>query len=406
MMKTEVLIIGGGVPGLSLALKLGRAGADVCAVDTEKVIKLKDVELTGRTVALWDGSVQMLKDAGLWDFIADYSQPIETLRIIDDSSKRMEPVIIDFEAQDIDLDVFGYNVPVARLRAALVEAIAKVKTIKHIAPARLKHYQVQGGKVIATLEDDTEIEARVIIGADGRRSVTRSIAGIDVSEQDYGQSAITCIINHTKPHLGVSTEHHRPGGPFTTVPMPDMDGQHQSAVVWMEQHDTADQFMRFDKQNLEQALQERTRGALGKVSLATNPQVWPIITQHSHALSAPRCALMAEAAHVMSPIGAQGLNLSLRDVASLGDVLLNAMQVGEDPGSEKILKAYERQRRGDIQSRVYGIDLLNRFVSNNKITLRALRRLGLKTLDGLPMLKEIAMMHALKPASLHNAGQR
>lgn len=405
-MKTEVLIIGGGVPGLSLALLLGRAGANVCVVDTEKVIQLKDIEQTGRTVALWDGSIQLLKDAGLWTFIADYSQPIETLRIIDDSSKRMEPVTIDFEARDIGLDVFGYNVPVARLRAALVEAIGNLNTVTHIAPARLQDYQVESGQVLATLEDGQTIKARLIVGADGRRSATRSIAHIDVSEQDYGQSAITCLINHTKSHQSVSTEHHRPGGPFTTVPMPDLDGQHQSAVVWMEKHETAEQFMRFDKQHLEQALQERTRSALGKVSLATNPQVWPIITQHAHSLIAPRCALMAEAAHVMSPIGAQGLNLSLRDVASLSGVLLDAMQVGEDPGSHKILKAYDRQRRGDIQSRVYGIDLLNRFVSNEKVSLRALRRMGLKTLDGFPMLKEIAMNYALKPGSLHHARER
>lgn len=407
MIKTEVLIIGGGVPGLALALLLGQKGADVCVVDTEKVVKLKDSEVSSRTVALWDASIDVIQQTGIWDTVKPYSQAIETLRIVDDSSKQMEPVIVDFKAQEIGLDVFGYNIPNSKLRAALVEALSKVKTVKHIAPARLKDYHIDGSKVMATLQDDSKIQASLIIAADGRQSITRDIAGIEVSEQDYGQSAMTCVINHTKSHDSVSTEHHRPGGPFTTVPMPKTKDGWQCAVVWMEKNEDAQRFMRFEKHNFETALQERTRGALGKVTLASNPQSWPIITQHSKALSAERCALMAETAHVMSPIGAQGLNLSLRDVASLYDVIIGAMQVGEDIGSQSVLRRYERQRRADIQTRVFGIDTLNKLVSNNKASLRALRRVGLKTIDALPMLKEFTMMQGIKArSSLHNAGKR
>ncbi|MEM6781213.1 MAG: FAD-dependent monooxygenase [Pseudomonadota bacterium] len=401
-MKTEVLIIGGGVPGLTLALLLGQKGIETCVVDTEKVIPLNEVELTGRTSALWAESIELLKSARVWDAVESYTEPLRALRIIDDSSKVMDPVQVDFESREIGLEVFGYNTPNAKLRAALVEEISKFEKIMHIAPARLHDYTATPSKIIARLEGKTEIEANLIIGADGRNSVTRHMAGIEVSKQDYGQSALTCVIDHTLDHGGISTEHHRPGGPFTTVPMPNK----QSAIVWMEKTEDAERFIKLEKQHFEQALQERTRDSLGKVTLATNPECWPIITQNAKALTAPRCALMAEAAHVMSPIGAQGLNLSLRDVRSLANVIIKAMSVGEDPGSATVLQKYARERKADVDTRVNGIDLFNRLVSNNKSSLRGLRRMGLKTLDTLPMLKEFTMMQGLTPQSFHNAGKR
>ena len=394
-MNTEILIIGGGVPGLTLALLLGQAGAEVCVVDTEKLMPMKDVEVQGRTAALMDGSVGILRRVGVWDAMEPYVEGLQTLRIVDDSRKGLEPVQIDFHASDIGLEAYGYNTPNAMLRAALCEAIKSVKSITHLTPARLTSYEVDGAKVIATLDDGKTVEARVIVGADGRRSVTRESAGIGVSEQDYKQSAITCVIDHTKSHENISTEFHRPGGPFTTVPMPG----NRSSIVWMEKTEDAERFAAMSKQAFEKALQERTNNTLGQITLSAGPQTWPIITQHAKALTAPRCVLVAEAAHVLSPIGAQGLNLSLRDVDVLANTLLDAMRIGEDVGSAGVLERYTRQRKADINTRVYGIDILNRLVSNNIEPLKLLRRAGIQTLDNLPLLKDFITTQGLNPSS-------
>lgn len=397
MTKTEVLIIGGGIPGLTLALLLGRIGIEVCVVDTEKMIAMDEVETTGRTSAIMSGSVNILKSAGIWDLIANETEALKTLRIVDDSNQSIDPIQVDFFANDIGLSAFGYNTPNAKLRAVLCQEIEDIKTITHIAPARLTDYTLksQGSGVIATLDNGDEIEARLIIGADGRNSVVRQSAHIQINKKDYGQSAITCVIEHTKDHENISTEFHRPGGPFTTVPMP---GGHTSSIVWMEKTEDAQRYIALDKNSFITALQDRTRNMLGTVSLKTTPESWPIITQNVKTLIGARCALMAEAAHVLSPIGAQGLNLSLRDVAALAETITDAMRLGQDIGSSTTLHAYEQKRRLDINSRVYGVDILNRAVGNNLNVMKGLRRAGLKSIDGIPALKEAAMIKGLAPA--------
>jgi len=393
-MKTEVLIIGGGIPGLTLAGLLGAQGLKCCVVDPQPPEKLKDVQITGRTSALMHASVNILKAAGVWDKIADQTEALKVLRIIDDSLRGRPSVQTDFDSAEIGLEAFGYNTPNNVLRAALYEQVSKIKNVKLISPARLSDYTVRNQNVIARLEDGTEVTASVIIGADGRKSVTRAVAGIEANERPYGQKAITCLISHSKSHLNISAEFHRPGGPFTLVPLPG----NMSSVVWVEKEEDADYFMRLSKGAFEKALQDRTNGKLGEIKLDSSPESWPLISLKAGSLTAERVALAAEAAHVLSPIGAQGLNLSLRDIAVLAETLIDSARLGQDLGSTQVLRKYETQRRPDILSRIYGVDGLNRMVANDTGLLKRLRRAGLKSLEASGPVRTIAMHQGLAPS--------
>ena len=397
-MKTEVLIIGGGIAGLSLAVLLGNAGLEVSVVEP-RPLKFDNVDKHyGRTAALMGGSVNILKSLGLWAGLQEQTAPLKTMRIIDDSNPNDDPIQIDFKASEIDRDYFGHNIPNMMLHTKLAE---KVKSIKNISlhETKLENFQTNKNVVIATLENGKTITTKLLVGADGRNSEVRKLSNITYQENDYQQSAITCLIEHSKSHDNISTEHHRPGGPFTTVPMPDKDGKHYSSVVWVEKTTDADNFIKLNKPAFEKALQTRTRNALGEIKLASNPECWPLKGIIADEITAPRTALIAEAAHAMSPIAAQGLNLSLRDVATLSEIIMDALRLGEDIGSANTLNIYAKKRRFDMMTRYHGVDSYNRIVSNNLGFLRSFRKAGLKTLESVPVFKNLAMQHGLQPTN-------
>lgn len=222
----------------------------------------------------------------------------------------------------------------------------------------------------------------------------RELSGIKCRQKPYGQQAITCLIEHSRPHGNISTEFHRPSGPFTLVPLPG----NISSVVWVDFDAEVDRFMAMDKASFTQALQDRTEGALGTVTLAAEPQAYPLISLQSENLAGKRVALAAEAAHVIHPLGAQGLNLSLRDVAALAETIIDAVRLGQDYGSKTILSHYEKRRRQDMLSRIIGTDGLNKLVSHDIGLLHQLRRMGLKTIGGLPPVKKLTMREGFSPS--------
>lgn len=390
-MKTEALIVGGGMAGLTLAALLGGAGVACVVVDAE--VPAPAPKPTGRTVALMDGSIHVLKAAGIWEDIKDRTAPLHILRIIDDSQPGIDPLRIDFKPGDIGLDAFGHNIPHPVLRGALVERLAALKNVTHLTGTQVKGFSVTPSGVHVETSDGKNIEAKIIIGTDGRKSIVRRISGIAADEKEYGQTAITCLIDHSRPHDNISAEHHRPGGPFTYVPLPGK----QSSIVWVEKTEDAKDYLSLKKPEFEKALQDRMLSALGSVALASAPESWPLMTLKAHTLIAPRAAIAAEAAHVFSPIGAQGLNLSLRDIASLAETLVDGARVGEDIGSDLVLLRYQARRQTDIHTRVAGVNGLNKIVSNNVGFLRGLRRAGLRTLESLPALRQFAMHQGLAP---------
>lgn len=385
-MKADIVVSGGGIAGLSLGILLAGAGLDVHLIDSAPPMPVKK-DVSGRTVALMENSLNILRAADIWDDIREHAAPLAIMRIVDESGAEAE-----FHAEDIGLEQFGFNIPNAPLRDALYEAAKNTKNLTLHMPDALEAYET-GNDVRARLKSSKEITARLMIGADGRNSMVRKISLIECDEHDDGQSAITCLIAHSRAHNNTATEFHRPGGPLALVPMPG----NISSVVWIEPTERAGEFMRLKKNEFTQALQERTKDILGAITLESNPECWPLKTLKAKSLTAPRAVLMAEAAHVISPITAQGLNLSLRDVAALAETLVDAARAGLDIGSSSVLEKYERRRRVDINTRVFGVGGMNKIVSTELAALKGLRRAGLKTVDAIVPIKKIAMRIGLAP---------
>ncbi len=400
IMKTKAMIVdvaisGGGPAGLTLAALLARGGLKTAVIDpapAPTAATQKDF-VSGRTAALLNASLNVLRAAGLGDALEADGTPLKIMRIVDDGRTDIAPLETVFEAKDAGQPYFGLNIPNAGLRTRLAKGLAQQENIVPFFGEKLQTYQAKNDHVALTLANGREINAALLIGADGRESLTRTIAGIDAHRHDYGQTAMTFLVSHTKPHNFTSTEFHRAGGPFTFVPM----AGNTSSVVWVEKTEEAQRILRLKKQDFQQLLQDRSRGFLGVVTVESAPESWPLSFLKAERLTAPRLALVAEAAHVLSPIGAQGLNLSLRDVAALAETIIDAARLGEDIGGPLVLARYEKRRRLDIQTRTLGIDTLNRAVADERPLVGRLRRLGLKGMQSVPPLKSLAMHQGLAP---------
>lgn len=389
----NIVISGAGAAGLSLALLLAKAGLRVAVIDPADEKILADNTLSGRTVALMNSSVNILRGALGDDFYQkDLCTPLACMKIIDVS--RGEPLEENFEASDIGEDQYGFNIPNAYLRSALFEAAKAEKGITFFLGDKFHDYVLDGSQCAVRLESGTVLNASLLVGADGRNSAARGFSNIDTKRFEYNQAAMTFVINHSRAHNNTATEFHRPSGPLALVPL----AGNQSSVVWVNTHERNEELLRLKRQELESVFQSETRDILGGITLETNPESWPLCSIKAERLSAPRVALVAEAAHVMSPITAQGLNLSLRDVAALAEEVLDAARLGGDIGSAQVLKAYEKRRKLDIDSRVFGVDGMNRIVSNDIEAVKAARHVGLKALSALPPLKRFAMRVGLAPA--------
>lgn len=389
--STDILVCGGGTPGLALSLLLAKAGLAVTLVERGSLSSCPEKTMPdARTTALMQGSINILKQTGAWEAALPAGEYMKVLRIIDDTSAM--PVSVDFEAGEIGLDHFGVNMPGAFLTAALAQTARKTENLRIMAPAVLSALEPDDFGITATI-DGQPVRATLIVGADGRQSAIRALSKIGASTHDYNQHAICCLIKHNRPHHFISTEFHRPSGPFTLVPLPE----NTSSVVWVDGSEDAKRHMALNRRSFIQALQERSGNALGAIDLITPPSSWPLIRMKARNIIAHRVALVAEAAHVIHPLGAQGLNLSLRDVAALAETIIDAARLGQDPGRDTILKSYREKRAQDLFSRTAGTDLLNQMVSTRSSLLGAMRKSGLKTLDRLSVLKHLIMQEGLAP---------
>ncbi|NBX66522.1 MAG: ubiquinone biosynthesis protein [Proteobacteria bacterium] len=381
MKNCDTLIIGGGAPGLALAIHLAKDGLNLIVADAgAPPAPLSKTPLDSRTVALMGGSIGIIEETGIWPTLKKCANPLSRMAVVDDSrypAGSDQMVEQAFSASELGRTEFGWNVPLAQLRAALFEAAKKQKNIAFFWNDAFQSAQEKTGGITIHLARTKNISARLLIGTDGRNSPVREAAGIKATRRPYGQKAITCIFKHSRPHEDTSVEFHRTGGPFTFVPMPDK----HCSVVWVEKSEDADAFLRLPKQAFTKALEDRTRGRLGKIELVTPPSAWPLEYLRAERLTAPRIALAAEAAHVISPIGAQGLNLSLRDIKTLAEIISSAHANGLDIGSHTTLAAYERARKGDVLTRSLTIDLANQAVASDTPALRVMRRLTLRALS-------------------------
>ena len=391
---TDVLISGGGVAGLTAAAAFGAAGYRVICVDpTPPVTSDTEDGADLRTTAFLHPSIPVLQAAGLWARLEPHAAALQVMRIIDAGGPVAEPRLTkDFDAADISDQPFGWNLPNWLLRREMVGRIAELPNVDFRPGTGTVRLMTRTDEALVALSDGTQVRARLVIAADGRNSVVRQALDIPVKTLRYGQKALAFAVSHPVPHQNVSTEIHRSGGPFTLVPLPDRDGLPCSAVVWMETGPEIARLQALPVAAFEAEMNIRSCQILGPLTLASRLTVWPIISQIAERMSGERCALIAEAAHVVPPIGAQGLNMSLADLTALLD-LANA-----DPdtlGSAKMLDAYHRKRHWEVQARVTGIDALNRASMMGAQPLRDMRATALNALYSAAPVRKTLMKAGL-----------
>ncbi|QFG35384.1 2-octaprenyl-6-methoxyphenol hydroxylase [Paracoccus pantotrophus] len=388
---TEILVSGGGIAGLIAAAAFGSAGHSVTCVDpappvTEEGAQGSDL----RSTAFLHPSIAVLQAAGLWDRLAPHATALQVMRIIDAGGKLSQARLTrDFDASEISDQPFGWNLPNWLLKREISARLASLQNVRFLPGTGTAGLVARDSEALATLTDGSRIRARLVIGADGRNSPTREALGIGIRTLRYGQKALAFAVTHDRPHDNVSTEIHRSGGPFTLVPLPDRDGKPSSAVVWMERGPETARLRALPPEDFEAELNRRSAGVLGHLTQATRLTEWPIISQIADRFTGPRTALIAEAAHVVPPIGAQGLNMSLADLGAL-----IALSAG-DPGSADSLAAYERRRRPEALARLIGIDALNRASMISARPLRDLRAAALGGLYAVAPVRRIMMRAGL-----------
>jgi len=389
--NVDVLVSGGGIAGLIAAVSFGAIGFSVLCVDPMPVND--DAPRDLRSTAFWQPAVAHLGDVGLWDRFAPHAAALHVMRIIDAGGVENTPRIMrDFNASDITDGPFGWNVPNWILRRELTTHVAGMDNVTLMNGVGSKRILTREGEAIATLDNGDMVRAKLLIGADGRNSTVREALDIDAKTIRYGQKATVFAVSHPLPHDNVSTEIHRTGGPFTVVPLPTRDGTHHSAIVWMETGPEVLRLADLDDAAFTTEMNNRSCGILGELTLASGRAHWPIISQIAERLTGERTALIAEAAHVVPPIGAQGLNMSLADLSALWEL---ALANPTDIGGRTMLAAYEKQRHSDIRNRVMGIDMLNRASMMGAPALRNLRAGALNAMYAVTPVRKTLMRRGL-----------
>ncbi len=392
--RVDVLISGGGVAGLTAAAAFGAAGFSVICADpappaTDEAAKDADL----RSTAFLQPAQALLAECGVWERIAPRAAALQIMRIVDAGGVEPEPRSIqEFDAADISGAPFGWNIPnwfVRREIAAHMGTLPNVDFRPGIATTRVT---TRENEARVSLSDRTRVSARLLIAADGRDSPTRRALGIRVKTTRYGQKALAFAATHPIPHGNVSTEIHRSGGPFTLAPLPDHDNLPCSAIVWMETGPEAVRLAGLPEAEFEEAMNIRSCRLFGPLKPVSRRTVWPIVSQIAGGMNAQRSALIAEAAHVVPPIGAQGLNMSLGDLRVLLDL---ARETPEELGSARMLSAYHRRRHPEVRLRVTGIDALNRAAMANAQGLRDMRAATLNALCSVAPLRRALMRAGL-----------
>ena len=382
----DVIVAGAGPAGLVTALACAEMGLATAIAGPPADPR------DGRTAALFQASVQLLKRLGVWDIIAPSAAPLDAIRLIDATGALFRAPEVTFRAGEIGLDAFGFNVPNSALTAAL-DAACRQRLTRIDTPAITALALSDAGAEV-TIADGTTIAARLVAAADGRASPSRAAAGIATKTWQYDQTAVVCTFAHSRAHGAVSTEFHRRTGPLTVVPGPG----NTSSLVWVETPDEAARLASLDDDQFGKALGAHLSGLLGTLGPLSHRRIYPLSGQTAGTLAQNRVALIGEAAHLMPPIGAQGLNLSFRDAATLAGIAKAARANNEDIGSAPVLARFDAARRTDVTSRVWGIDLLNRSLLSEYVPVHLVRGLGLFALSTVAPLRRLVMREGVAPA--------
>ncbi len=402
--QTDAVVAGNGPVGMIAALALADLGIKTT------IISPKKANVDKRTTALMMPSIKILERIGVWSVIKPNAAPLKVMRILDGTSRLIRSRPVTFQASDIAEEAFGWNMPNAILNAALTDALRSRPNIEQVNAA-ISGYELGSQQALdvhpetirnehgddtetvrVTLETGAVIETKLVVGADGRSSLARDAAGIKTTTWSYPQSALVTIFAHTKSHENCSTEFHTETGPFTLVPLPG----NRSSLVWVLNPDTANNYLKLGADELSRLMESRMQSMLGKVTVATERQVYALSGHYPSRFSCNHIFLVGEAAHLFPPIGAQGLNLGIRDVEKLCDVVSQDIS---RLGNDKQTSDYDRGRRPDVMARTGAVDALNRSLLTSFLPAQIVRSLGLATLDVVTPLRGFFMREGMRPGS-------
>jgi 2-octaprenyl-6-methoxyphenol hydroxylase len=387
-LTAQAVVVGAGPAGLTAAIALAVGG-----IETILVAKRPE-QPDNRTSALLAGSVAALDVLGAWDACRAHAAPLRTIRLVDDTQRLLRAPEVAFSAAEIDLDAFGHNIENRHLTAALEARAAALAHLQRIDVAA-KKITPDAGAIAVELADGRTVTAQLAIGADGRKSLCRAAAGIATDRFGYPQAALTLNFAHVRPHRDASTEFHTESGPFTVVPLPG----DRSSLVCVVEPSEAKRLAELPADVLSETIERRAHSILGKATVEPGRGVFPLAVETAQRFADKRVALIGEAAHVVPPIGAQGLNLGLRDAATIGELAVAASREGADLGSQALLARYDRLRRPDVATRTAAVDMLNRSLLADFLPAQGLRGLGLYLLDRIGPLRRMVMREGVTPSA-------
>jgi 2-octaprenyl-6-methoxyphenol hydroxylase len=386
-LRTEVVVVGGGLAGLSMACTLAAAGVPTVCVDRDSPATQTAGGFDLRTTALALCAQKVLEGAGAWAYMAGDAQPILDIRVVDQGS----PLFVHYDHREVGNEPMGWVLDNLVIRRALFRRAAELPALTHLAPVRVSGLERTPAGATVRLADGRAIRARLVIGADGRPSLCRQSAGIAWNRQAYGQTAIICNIGHEFPHHGLAVEHFTPHGPFAVLPLTE----NRCSIVWSERDALAPLYMKLPDALFVAELQKRVGEFLGEIRLIGGRAAYPLWIMLADRLTDTRLALIGEAAHAIHPIAGQGLNLGMRDIAALAEVVVDQFRLGLDPGSPDTLARYHRWRWFDTMMLSATCDSLVHLFSTDLPPLRLARNLGLGAVNRMPGLKRFFMRHAM-----------
>ncbi len=385
----DIAVVGGGPTGLTAACLAGLSGLNVAFWPGP--LRTEDL----RTTALMLPAIRLFKHIGIWtvDLVGECA-PLKKLQLRDATGRAPMAPTVTFNAHEIDEEEFGWNVPVTPLLSALNSKLGKVQNVK-IFDGTVDKLECLPSFVNVESVEGTSVRVGAVVAADGRKSVCRRSAGVSARKWSYPQTAIVTTFTHAQPHDGLSIEFHRKAGPLTTVPLPG----DRSSLVWIEEDDIASGLLALNDNEFQRKLQLETQNALGAVSNLTKRGRFPITGAVARTFGKNRVFLAGETAHVIPPIGAQGLNLSLRDVALAVELISSAKERDQDFGATPVTDEYDLRRRQDVFPRQLAIDVLNRTLTSSFLPFQGARVLGLRALQNLGPLRRSIMRQGLAPES-------